>query len=53
MTKDEIKSKIKIPYVRKRLFSDDHLARYEISFYVSVDDADMFDKLLKEITDER
>lgn len=53
MTKDEIKSKIKAPSVRKCVYSDDHLARYDISFYVSVDDADMFDKLLKEITDGR
>lgn len=53
MTKDEIKSKIKVPHVREILFSDDHLVRYDISFYVSADDADMFDKLLKEITDGR
>lgn len=40
--------KIKAPSVRKCVYSDDKLVRYEINFYVNVDDTEMFDKLIKE-----
>lgn len=52
MTKDEIKSKIKTPSVRKRLYSDDHLARYDISFYVGTNDSKEIDKFIKEFIKE-
>lgn len=40
--------KIKASSVRKRVYSDDKLARYEITFYVNIDDIEMFDKSIKE-----
>lgn len=43
--------KIKASSVRKRVYSDDKLARYEIVFYVNIDDIEMFDKSIKEFMD--
>lgn len=43
--------KIKASSVRKCVYSDDKLVRYEIVFYVNIDDIEMFDKSIKEFMD--